>query len=169
MLSLAKPCADGEKASAWLSGLHPYDEDRMRTKLNEIKGPYSCVSIDGLNPGLCQNCPHFGKITNPLALGRETKLDTSEKEIDLTPPPQATVSRFPPSPTIKRPTPPKGYAYGANGGVYMEKSETDTQGNSTVKQVPLLPYDLFVVHISCAKKATTLFICWRCVRLAHRK
>jgi hypothetical protein len=149
MLSLAKPCADGEKASAWLSGLHPYDEDRMRTKLNEIKGPYSCVSIDGLNPGLCQNCPHFGKITNPLALGRETKLDTSEKEIDLTPPPQATVSRFPPSPTTRRPIPPKGYAYGANGGVYMEKSETDTQGNSTVKQVPLLPYDLFVVHILC--------------------
>ena len=149
MLSLAKPCSDGEKASAWLSGLHPYDAERMQTKLNEIKGPYSCVSIDSLNPGICNNCPHYGKVTNPLALGRETKLDTTEKEISLTPAPQPTVTAPPPSPTIKRPVPPKGYAYGANGGVYMEKSETDSQGNSTVKQVPLLPYDLFVVHILC--------------------
>jgi hypothetical protein len=155
MLSIAKPCKDGGKAAVWLSQLHPYDSERMQTKLNEIKGPYACVKIDSLNPGVCTGCPHFGKITNPLALGRETAVDNTEKEIVVEPPPDTPTA--PPAPaTITRPIPPKGYSYGKNGGVYMDKTDTDAQGNQTNKQLPLLPYDLFVVNILCHNNEHTV-------------
>jgi hypothetical protein len=48
---------------------------------------------------------------------------------------------------IKRPTPPKGYAYGANGGVYMEKIVEEADGAKRKRQVMLLPYDLFAVDL----------------------
>jgi hypothetical protein len=80
-LSIAQKCEDGEKASVWLSSLHPYDEDRMRTKLAEIKGPYPCTKFDSENPGVCTGCAHWGKITNPLALGRDTAISVQAKEV----------------------------------------------------------------------------------------
>lgn len=151
MLSIAKPCKDGIKAAVWLSQLHPYDAERMQTKLNEIKGPYACVKIDSLNPGVCSGCPHFGKITNPLALGREVELETTEKEVVIEPLPKT------PTPiTITRPAPPKGYSYGKNGGVYLDKTTTDAQGNQSTNQVPLIPYDLFVVNILCQSNEHTV-------------
>ena len=64
-LSIAQKCEDGEKAAVWLSDLHPYPHERMHQKLAEIKGPYPCTKIDSENPGLSNDCPHFGKITNP--------------------------------------------------------------------------------------------------------
>jgi hypothetical protein len=71
------------RRATWLSELHPYDPQRMHTKLREIKGPYGCDKIDSENPLVCRTCKHFGKITNPLALGRELVADTSEKEVIL--------------------------------------------------------------------------------------
>lgn len=144
-LSQTKYCADGEKASVMLSALHPYDEDRMREKLRDIKGPYPCVKFDSENPGVCSGCKHFGKITNPLALGRELAADNTEKEIEIAP----ADPDDPDAPTIKvvRPTPPRGYAYGVNGGVYVEKMVEDAEGNKRKQQVMIVPYDLFVVDI----------------------
>ena len=145
-LSIAKPCVDGERAAIWLTELHPYTEERMRQKLADIKGPYPCVKFDSENPGVCDGCQHYGKITNPLALGREVQLDTSEKEIEVHIPSE--------SPSIQedvhkvlRPTPPRGFAYGQRGGVFMEKEDTDSEGNTVKRQVMLLPYELFVVDI----------------------
>ena len=145
-LSIAKPCVDGERAAIWLTELHPYTEERMRQKMADIKGPYPCVKFDSENPGVCDGCQHFGKITNPLALGREVQLDTSEKEIEVHLPSE--------SPSIQedvhkvlRPTAPRGFAYGARGGVFMEKEDTDSEGNTVKRQVMLLPYELFVVDI----------------------
>ncbi len=142
MLSQAKYCDDGVKAATWLSQLHPYDPQRMNTKLREIKGPYGCDKIDSENPLVCRTCKHFGKITNPLALGRELVADTSEKEVVL---PAQDPDDEPVR--IKRPTPPKGYAYGANGGVYMEKIVEEADGGRRKRQVMILPYDLFVVDL----------------------
>jgi hypothetical protein len=144
-LSQAKYCADGDRAAKWLSDLHPYDAQRMQTKLREIKGPYPCLKFDSENPGVCQKCPHFGKITNPLALGRELVADNAPKEIEITPAdpddPEA------PPITVVRPTPPKGYSYGANGGVYVDKMVEEADGTKRKKQVLVLPYDLFVVDL----------------------
>jgi hypothetical protein len=145
-LSIAQKCEDNEKASVWLSGLHPYPITRMREKQAQIKGPYPCVKFDSENPGLCTGCAHFGKITNPLALGREITVDTRQKEIELVIPSESP-SIAPEVKKLLRPTPPRGFGYGNKGGVFSEKSMEDADGNTSKKQVMVLPYDLFVVDI----------------------
>lgn len=144
-LSQAKYCVDGEKAAAWLSSLHPYDDERMHIKLREIKGPYPCVKFNSENPGVCEKCKHFGQITNPLALGRELVADNTEKEIEIVP----ADPEDPEAPAIKvvRPVPPKGYSYGANGGVYVDRIVEEADGTKRKQPVLILPYDMFVVDI----------------------
>lgn len=145
LLSQAKFCADNERAARWLSKLHPYDETRMQLKLREIKGPYSCAKLDDLNPGVCNGCKHYGQVTNPLALGREIVADNSEKEIELLRVDEVTEERE----TVKvlRPAPPKGYSYGANGGVYAARIVEEADGTKRKRNVMLLPYDMFVVDL----------------------
>ncbi len=145
LLSQTKYCADGERAAVWLSSLHPYEPERMQTKLREIKGPYPCLKFDSENPGICEGCKHFGKITNPLALGRELVADNTEKVIEITPAdpedPEA------PPVVVTRPVPPRGYSYGAKGGVFADRMVEDADGTKRKQQVMLLPYDLFVVDL----------------------
>ena len=139
-LSQAKVCVDGEKAAVWLSQLHPYDEERMHQKMREIRGPYPCIKFDSENPGICDKCPHFNKITNPLALGRVVHVESIAKEVEVKLPdaePQI----------IQRPLPPRGYSYGVNGGVFMTRTQVDKDGQETKTELLLLPYDLFVVDI----------------------
>lgn len=140
-LSIAQKCNDGEKAAVWLSDLHPYPHERMHQKLAEIKGPYPCVKFDSENPGVCDGCQFRGKITNPLALGRETAVVTTETTLEV-PAGKGKVTK-----KVIRPEPPRGYAYGVRGGVFMEKEDTDATGNVTKRQIMLLPYDLFPVDI----------------------
>jgi hypothetical protein len=115
----------------------------MNQKLAEIKGPYPCTKFDSENPGVCTTCPHFGKITNPLALGREMAVTTAEKIIEVKEVTngQATTKKY------TRPETPRGYAYGERGGVFIEKEDEDANGNKIKKQIMLLPYDLFPVDI----------------------
>jgi hypothetical protein len=129
-LSIAQKCEDGEKAAVWLSDLHPYPHERMHQKLAEIKGPYPCVKFDSENPGICDGCPHRGKITNPLALGRETAVTTAE----------TTIKVDGGDKQIVRPEPPRGYAYGM-------REDSDANGQVTKRQIMLLPYDMFPVDI----------------------
>lgn len=162
MLSWTKVCDDGDEWSSWLSALHPYPESRMRQKLAEIKGPYPCVKMDSENPGICSKCPHFGKITNPLRLGREIKTDNEERDIVVPPPnvpdtfeaeefefeeePEA-IDGETPHQVIRRPKPPRGFSYGQNGGVYCDRMTENDDGTKSKKQVQILPYDLFVVDM----------------------
>ena len=135
LLSITQKCIDGEKAAVWLSDMHPYPHERMHQKLAEIKGPYPCTKFDSENPGVCTSCTHWGKITNPLALGRDIAVTTVEQVIETE------------DQKIKRPEAPRGFAYGARGGVFMEKEDEDANGNKMVKQVMILAYDLFPVDI----------------------
>jgi len=146
-LSQTKYCADGERAAVMLSQLHPYDPDRMNAKLRDIKGPYPCLKFDSENPGVCSGCKHFGQITNPLALGKEVVTDNSEKVIEVV---QIDTEEpdLPPIPIqVVRPTPPKGFSYGVNGGVFAERMVEEADGTKRKQQVMLLPYDLFVVDL----------------------
>ena len=142
LLSWAKVCDDGPKAAKWLSDMHPYDENRMRTKLQEIKGPYPCTKMDSENPGVCPSCPHWGKITNALILGREMAVTTVESVVEV-----AAPNASQPPQQVLRPEAPKGYAYGQYGGVFQEREDEDAHGNKVKRQVMLLPYDLFPVDI----------------------
>jgi len=143
LLSLTKACTDGDKYAKKLSSLHPYDDARMLQKLREIKGPYPCVKLDSENPGVCTSCQHWGKITNPLALGRELQTSTETKQVAVTSTtePQAEII------TVQRPSPPKGFSYGKNGGIYREKTAEDAEGNRIKRQILVVPYDLFVVDL----------------------
>lgn len=160
LLSWTKVCDDGEDHAVSLSAVHPYSEDRMREKLANIKGPYPCTKMDSENPGVCTNCPHWGKVTNPLVLGREIKTDNTAKVIPIAP------AKFEPPPepdfdnedgyepeeeapieALMRPEPPRGYSYGQNGGVYVTMTEEDDEGKKVKREIQLLPYDLFVVDL----------------------
>ncbi len=167
ILSWAKVCKDGDEYAKKASELHPYDEKRMRTKMAEIKGPYPCAKMDSENPGVCQGCPYFGKITNALALGREIKTDNRAKEFVV--PVQVDTGGEEPQQYLKnelfgedaedntpqnirtrtalRPPPPFGFSYGEHGGVYRDIKEKDATGVTIQTQVQVLPHDLFVVDI----------------------
>ena len=148
VLSWAKVCQDGEKAVVWLSDLHPYDHERMHKKLAEIKGPYSCAAMDEAQPGICRGCKHWGKITNPLIFGREMAVVKSETTIEVAAPVNAN-DAAPEADTIDivQPEPPRGYAYGKRGGVFMEKEELDDNGQPSKKQILLCAQTLFPVDI----------------------
>ena len=147
MLSIAQKCNDGGKAVIWLSEMHPYEPDRMAQKLREIKGPYPCLKFDSENPGICTECPHFGKITNPLALGRELALETEAKQIEIPAPQGDETDEDNPTITVTRPPAPRGFSYGKNGAVFRETKIEDADGNEMNKQVMVLPFGLFVVNI----------------------
>lgn len=146
LLSITQKCDDGNKAAGWLSQMHPYPPERMHAKLREIKGPYPCIKFDSENPGICTGCKHWGKITNPLALGREVRVSNEEKEvpINLSSNHEAIASE---PRTVKRPPAPKGFAYGEKGGVYVARMVEQDDGTKAKKMVPVLPYDMFVVDI----------------------
>ena len=146
LLSIAQKCDDGNKAARFLSAQHPYDDERMQNKLREIRGPYPCAKFDSENPGVCDKCKHFGKITNPLILGREVSVDKSEKEITATPADSTLAPQAEPVIYI-RPTPPRGYAYGTKGGIYREVEEKNDDGEKVTDQKMILPYDLFIMDI----------------------
>lgn len=141
MLSWAKVCNDGDKASVFLSDLHPYDHDRMHRKLHEIKGPYSCVAIDEISPGICRKCKHWGKITNPLVFGRDVAVTTAPKLLEVESEECEDTVR------IMRPEPPRGYAYGERGGVFLERSDQDANGNPMVTRIMLCANDIFPIDI----------------------
>ena len=152
LLSIAKPCEDGQKAAEKMSALHPYPQARMEQKLKEIKGPYPCTKIDSENPGVCQGCPHWGKITNPLLLGVKTLTDNTEKPMEVVAPGGSTPV------AVTRPVPPKGFSYGKNGGVYVDKTDEDTQGNVMTVSSMILPYDLFAQDILSVNGDHTVFM-----------
>ena len=145
VLSWAKVCNDGEKASAWLSDRHPYPHERMHQKLAEIKGPYSCAAMDDISPGICRECPHWGKITNPLIWGREMSVVTNETTVEVAAPAGAAPDAD--NILIAQPEPPRGYAYGQRGGVFMEREELDDSGGTVKKQILLCAQTIFPVDI----------------------
>jgi len=146
VLSIAKPCEDAKTAASLISSLHPYAEDRMQQKLREIKGPYPCTKFNTENHGICETCPSWGKITNPLALARETHVDNTAKAVELTPEPVEDGDEPAPVLHVNRPAPPRGFAYGLHGGVYEESPDKKDPDARPVMHL-VVPYDLFVVNI----------------------
>lgn len=146
LLSIAKACEDGVKGALVLSSLHPYDEDRTQQKWREIKGPYPCSKFNTENPGVCESCPHWGRITNPLALARETQTDNAPRVIEIQTETVNETAEAPPTALVNRPPPPLGFAYGKHGGVYEESHDKSDPDARPVMHL-VLPYDFFVVDI----------------------
>lgn len=128
-LSIAKFCTEGHKAGHRISRGHPeYDEEDTEAKLEGIKGPYTCASFDGVNSGVCAQCPHWKKITSPIQLGNtveeaeEAPEPGAEEDAETVPDPKvvylATVNRVIP----KLPFP---YFRGKTGGIYIKQKNAD--------------------------------------------
>lgn len=68
-------CEEGlEVAHEWSDGDPRYDEAEVDAKFARIKatvtGPATCQRFEDLRPEGCAGCPHRGKITTPVELGR---------------------------------------------------------------------------------------------------
>jgi hypothetical protein len=90
-LSIVQHCKDAETMIHAISEDHPtYNRIATIQKAQATQGmPQSCETFDKTNPGICDKCPHKGKIkpANPLAFGKifkiaEVKPEQQEKEQD---------------------------------------------------------------------------------------
>lgn len=161
LLSWSNVCEDAQEYNTKLTEMHPYEPERMHQKLGEIKGPYACVKMDEINGGICPSCPHWGKITNALALGRDLVKDnkpklleipavfdnknSAEQLVDL-----EDLDEAPAAPKTRqfwRPLPPKGFSYGPTGGVFRTVTEKDSSNNTIKVDVPVLSYDLYAIDM----------------------
>jgi hypothetical protein len=69
-LSIANRCADRIEAIELVSKDYPdYDLARADHKAAATLGPHSCAEFNTITPGLCQYCPHYGRITSPITIG----------------------------------------------------------------------------------------------------
>ena len=120
-LSIAKFCTDAKQAVHIMSKNHEdYSEELTEEKVNLIKGPYLCTSFNELNPDICVDCPHKGKISSPITLGKVVKRAGASQEI---------------------PKYPEPYFRGANGGVYTQIRSPD----GDVEEYMVYQNDLYVV------------------------
>jgi len=126
-LSVIKFCSDGDIwAHELFKGDKRYSKKDTDEKLRTIPGTLSCKEIDRLNPGVCSDCPHFGKLKNPLALGKEFKpaAPTEERgeyeegeEAQVTVRDKAHTQNVPDFPDFLAP-----FLRGMNGGIYYQPS-----------------------------------------------
>ena len=139
-LSIAKFCSDGDTAIHKLSKGHPdYDYAVVEKKAYGIKGPHSCLEFEAKNPGGCEGCPHWGKITNPLALGREiTRAAIEDNVVEVkveTEAGEVAVEKH------QIPVYPSPFFRGKSGGVYMQ-SDSDEEEPKLV-----CVHDLYVIKL----------------------
>jgi hypothetical protein len=133
-LSIAKFCSDRDTAIHKLSQGHPdYDYAVVEKKAQGIKGPHSCVEFEAKNPGGCEGCPHKGKITSPIVLGKEIARATEEDnniEVEVA---DGEVE------THHIPAYPFPFFRGKTGGIYMQGEGDEDE------PVIVYEHDLYVV------------------------
>ena len=143
-LSIAQHCVDRDKAIHIISKKHPdYSPDATERKASQIKGPYTCETFDEYAPGICENCPHFGKIKSPITLGHEIAKSEPGEVIE-----QAEFTAD--EPVFVVPKLPGKYFRGKNGGIYMnvkqgDKDESGNEFDEDTKVLTVYEYDLFIV------------------------
>lgn len=160
VLSVAQCCTDKDIAIHVVSKDHPeYDSGFAVNKAEQTKGPYTCATFNTLRSGVCSGCPHWGKITSPIQLGKELVAAT-EPEVRLAPIPEPEAeAHFEPVAAIPMedaqtainnfrtaqdkvtiPVPPKPYLRGQNGGLYKKAKMED----GTFDEVLIYENDFYV-------------------------
>ena len=151
VLSQAWCCDDGKAWGKKLSDMHPYDDERFEAKWKELNGAYSCERMDATTPGVCQGCPHKGKIKNPIALGKKVNTIDVPVEVVVDNPAakqvQAEETEEPAQIKLKMPSPPRGFSYGNSAGVYMKRTTQDADGETIEAEIPILPYYMYAVDV----------------------
>ena len=139
-LSIAAHCKE-KSAIHWLSQGHPdYDPDATEAKAARTKGPYLCTTFDANNPGVCGECPLWGKIRSPIVIGKiliEADPETVHEPRKLRDDPET------PAPKLDEiPAYPKPYKRAHGGGVYLEFKDDDGQ----IAQQVVCRTDIYVVR-----------------------
>ena len=154
-LSIAKFCEDSDKAAHKISEKHAeYTPELTLKKLDLIKGPYRCTTFDENEAGICMDCPNWGKIKSPIALGR--KIPEAEVNEDGT---YAIEEGFDELETVEGtlllasgskelspehviPVYPRPYFRGVNGGVYVRHVSVDGEVDEHV----IYHHDVYVTQ-----------------------
>ena len=146
-LSVAAHCYDRGTAIHILSEGHPdYNREKVEEKVEHIEGPHSCAVFERTNPGGCDGCPHKGRITNPISLGKElVGFDEEEDEEQVNPEPEVEVEveedEYLDRDLLSlKPFLPDNYARGKHGGIYYLDPNDDEGGPKLVYE-----HDLFVI------------------------
>jgi len=138
-LSVAKFCEDVDRAAHKISEKHAeYTPELTLKKMDLIKGPYRCTTFDENEPNICTDCPNWGKIKSPIALGREFAEaevgedgkyaeDTSIEDIEMA---EGDLEDIPTEHVI--PVYPRPYFRGATGGVYVRSVSIDGEVDEKV-------------------------------------
>ena len=139
-LSIAQHCKDRDEAIHMMSEDHPgYNKQDTERKANQTQDkPYACTSFNTVNPGGCDGCQHKGKITNPLALGKEFIPAVSTNT------PMVVNNRM-----VGLPKDLSPFVYGGNeGGIYYQPpQEHDEDGQPLPRKKPVMvcQYDLYPI------------------------
>lgn len=91
-------CVEGrEVIQEWSSGHSSYSTEGTDKKIQQHKdgdfGPTTCTKFNGDNPGICERCPKWGKITSPVVLGRDNvekkviEIMVADEVMEIIPPP----------------------------------------------------------------------------------
>lgn len=121
-LSIVRQCSDWEEAIHLFSEDYPkYNRELTIRKANEtIDKPHSCEVFESRNPEGCADCPHRGKITNPLVFGRQLKeSDTEEEPVRFDENTQDILA------LTRLPAELRPYQRGINGGIYFAPQEAE--------------------------------------------
>lgn len=137
-LSVAKFCSDRDKAIHKISEGHPdYDPNKTIQKIAHIEGPHNCATFDRNNPGLCGQCPHFGKIKNPIVLGMEVKEADEEDYVEAEIEDEETGEIM----LINIPKYPAPYYWGEKGGIWLKLADPEAD-----------PVFVYEYHLYIAKR-----------------
>jgi len=119
-----------------MSKHHPdYSFEATEAKANLIKGPHSCSQFESHRPGGCDKCPHKGKLTSPIQLGRVVlRAQVQDNLIE------AQSTNLGERVSFQIPEFPHPYFRGKNGGVYKILPDDEEAG------MKIYDYDLYVVE-----------------------
>jgi hypothetical protein len=156
-LSIAAFCEDAEVAIHAMSKHHPdYSYDATEAKANIIPGPHSCSQFESHRPGGCDKCPHKGKITTPIQLGRIILRAQTIDNIIM-----AQSDNLGERTTFQIPDYPHPYFRGKNGGVFKVLPDDEEAG------VKIYDYDLYVVERLIDPDPTVGECVWLKLHLPH--
>ncbi len=137
-LSIAKFCTDGEKAAHKISCEYSgYSPRETAKKLRAIVAPYTCETFDQYRPGVCKDCPFWGKIKTPLSIG--SQIAEAAEEDNTVEAPNAETGE---EETYVIPQFPKPYFRGRMGGVYIQVRDDDGEPYDEC----VYPNDLYFVR-----------------------
>ena len=156
-LSIAAFCEDADIAIHAISKHHPdYNFEATEAKANLIPGPHSCQQFESHRPGGCDKCPHKGKITTPIQLGRVVlRAQGTDNLIE------AQSNNLGERVTFQIPDYPYPYFRGKTGGVYKVLPDDEEAG------LKVYDYDLYVVERLIDPDPTIGECVWLKLHLPH--